>query len=270
MSQPSIDFSHIRHVVMDLDGTIYEGDTLYPETLPFLDALSAHGIRFGFITNNTSRSRRTYLSRLSAMGIPISSREQMLTPVVSTDDYLREHLPNARKLFILGSNDFRDEMQELGWIEPDTDDDTPDAVITAFDTSLTYKRLCRAAWWIHQGCPWIATHPDVFCPTNTADWLVDCGAITACIEASTGVHCSHVLGKPHPDMLQTVMKHFGYAPCEVMMIGDRERTDIASGHAAGAFTVRICTGDCDSSDTVADLVCENLGVLRGLMFSPRS
>ena len=46
----------IRCVMMDLDGTIYEGDTLYPSSLPFFEALSRHGVSWGFVTNNTSRS----------------------------------------------------------------------------------------------------------------------------------------------------------------------------------------------------------------------
>ena len=31
--------SSIRHVVMDMDGTIYKGKNLFPSTLPFLEQL---------------------------------------------------------------------------------------------------------------------------------------------------------------------------------------------------------------------------------------
>lgn len=265
------DLTRIRRVVMDLDGTIYEGDTLYPQTLPFLDTLTRCGIGWGFVTNNTSRSRKTYWKRLAAMGIPLSSPEQILTPVVSVDAYLRDAMPGRNNLFILGNDDFRAEMQEMGWHDMgEARDARPDAVVTAFDTSLCYERLCRAAWWIRQGVPWLATHPDVFCPTDRPEWLVDCGALTACLETSTGIHCSHVFGKPNPDILQTVMRQFRLAPDELVMAGDRERTDIASGIAAGAVTVRIFTGDRDCAESRADFVCHDLGEFQSLLLLARS
>ena len=55
---PSPSLAGIRCVMMDLDGTVYEGDSLYPTTLPFLDALTRHGIAWGFVTNNTSHFSR--------------------------------------------------------------------------------------------------------------------------------------------------------------------------------------------------------------------
>ena len=75
---PPPSLAGIRCVMMDLDGTVYEGDTLYPTTLPFLNALTRHGIAWGFVTNNTSRSIDTYVARLRAMGIPISGPEPFI------------------------------------------------------------------------------------------------------------------------------------------------------------------------------------------------
>ena len=34
----------IRRVFLDMDGTIYHGDTLFPTTAPFLDFLEKRGI----------------------------------------------------------------------------------------------------------------------------------------------------------------------------------------------------------------------------------
>ena len=34
---------NIRHVVMDMDGTIYHGNQLFPTTIPFLDRLKKLG-----------------------------------------------------------------------------------------------------------------------------------------------------------------------------------------------------------------------------------
>ena len=90
----------IRCVMMDLDGTIYEGDTLYPTSLPFFDALTRHGVTWGFVTNNTSRSIDSYVARLRAMGVPLSGREQIVTPVLSVVDVLRAEFPAFKRFFL--------------------------------------------------------------------------------------------------------------------------------------------------------------------------
>ena len=120
----------IRCVMMDLDGTIYEGDRLYPSSLPFFDALSRRGIAWGFVTNNTSRSIDSYVARLRGMGIPLSDRGQIVTPVLSVADALRTEFPAFKRLFLLGTEDFRREMRSLGFEETaDSPDDRPDAVM---------------------------------------------------------------------------------------------------------------------------------------------
>ena len=83
----------------------------------------------------------------------------------------------------------------------DTPEDVPDIVVAAFDMTLTYKRLCRAAWWISRGLPYIATNPDRVCPTNEETVLVDCGSICRCLESATGRKPDITLGKP--DFRQT-------------------------------------------------------------------
>ena len=258
----------IRCVMMDLDGTIYEGDALYPTSLPFFDALTRHGIAWGFVTNNTSRSIDSYVERLRGMGIPLAGRDQVITPVLSVVDAFRTDYPAFKRLFLLGTDDFRREIRSFGLEETeDSPDDRPDAVVTAFDMSLNYGRLCRAAWWIRNGVPWFATHPDAFCPTTERTWLVDCGAITACLETATGIRCRCVFGKPNPDMLQVMLKRLGLRPSELLMAGDREHTDIESGLRAGVRTLRISTGvGGGSAETCADYCCADLGVFRRALF----
>ncbi len=59
----------IRHVALDMDGTIYSGDTLFDFTRPFLAQLTALGIGYTFLTNNSSKSVKDYVARLRAMGV---------------------------------------------------------------------------------------------------------------------------------------------------------------------------------------------------------
>ena len=55
--------------LLDMDGTIYLDDDLFPGTVPFLEAVRARGGRYLFLTNNSSRSRGDYVSKLRRLGV---------------------------------------------------------------------------------------------------------------------------------------------------------------------------------------------------------
>ena len=165
----------IRHVALDMDGTIYMGMSLFPWTKRFLSDLTEMGIGYSFLTNNPSKSIADYLHKLETLGIE-ATREEMYTTALATIDYIRSHYPTAKRLFLLGTPSMISEFEAAGFESTaDSAEDVPDVVVAAFDMTLTYPRLCRAAWWASQGIPYIATNPDRVCPTDQPVVLVDCG-----------------------------------------------------------------------------------------------
>src|SRR6187402_2612642 len=92
----------IRHVALDMDGTIYRGGTLFPFTNAFLAQLTGLGIGYSFLTNNSSKSTADYTRHLSKIGVP-ATIEQVYTSTQASIEYLRESLPSARRLFVLGT-----------------------------------------------------------------------------------------------------------------------------------------------------------------------
>ena len=233
----------VKHVALDMDGTIYNGDKLFPFTVDFLNNMKKAGIGYSFLTNNSSKSRLDYLHHLEKMGIP-ASPDEIYTSGQATIDFLRFHHPNVKRLFILGTPSLIKEFEDAGFIST-TDDhtDVPDAVIAAFDTSLTYSRLCRAAWWVHNGITYIATNPDKVCPTNLPTVLVDCGSMCAGIEKATGRWPDVVIGKPDPRMLDGIMHRYNLQPEEIAMVGDRIYTDILMAKKTKALGVLVLTGE---------------------------
>ena len=260
----------IRHVALDMDGTIYLGSKLFPWTKGFLQKLTDNGIGYSFLTNNPTRSLDDYVKKLAGMGIE-ATREEVYTTAVATIDYIKTHFPDAKRLFVLGTPSMIGEFEAAGF-EMCADDaaDRPDVLVVAFDTTLVYPRLCRAAWWASQGVPYIATNPDRVCPTDQPVILVDCGSICACIEHATGRQPDIVIGKPNPDMLRGIMDRYGYRPEEIAMCGDRIYTDVAMARNAGALGVLVLSGEttldtainsdpqppitADTVDTFADLL----------------
>lgn len=235
--------SRIRHLALDMDGTIYMGSTLFPFTRKFLSDMSDAGIGYSFLTNNPSRSVADYLKKLEGLGIE-ADQTNMYTTSLAAIDYIKVHYPDARRLFLLGTPSMISQFEMEGFEScADDPDDVPDVLVVAFDITLEYSRLCRAAWWASQNIPYVATNPDRVCPTDQPNVLVDCGSICKCIEHATGRKPDITLGKPDPNMLKGILDRHGLAPDEVAMVGDRIYTDTAMAHNAGAFGVLVLSGE---------------------------
>ena len=176
----------IRHLALDMDGTIYMENNIFPFTIPTLDALKEAGVGHSFLTNNPTKSVGDYVAKLARMGIDCAFEDMYTTPI-ATIDYIKKAYPEVKRLFMLGTPSMREQFVEAGFISCEDDpSDRPDMLIVAFDTTLVYSRLCRAAWWAKQGIPYVATNPDWVCPTDAETILVDCGSLQKCIEAATG------------------------------------------------------------------------------------
>ena len=118
--------SNIKHVALDMDGTIYLSNTLFPFTLDFLNSLTEMGITYSFLTNNPSKSLADYMAKLAKMGIP-ATEEQMYTTTIATIDYIRANYPSARKLFLLGTPSMISQFEQAGFIScEDSAEDVPD------------------------------------------------------------------------------------------------------------------------------------------------
>lgn len=233
----------IKHLALDMDGTIYMGSMLFPFTKKFLSDMSEAGIGYSFLTNNPSRSVADYLKKLEGLGIE-ADEGNMYTTSLAAIDYIKTHYPDAKRLFLLGTPSMISQFEKAGF-ESCADDpgDVPDVLVAAFDMTLEYSRLCRAAWWASQGIPYVATNPDRVCPTDQKVVLVDCGSICKCIEHATGRKPDITLGKPDPNMLKGILDRHGLKPEEIAMVGDRIYTDTAMAHNAGAFGVLVLSGE---------------------------
>ena len=262
----------IKHVALDMDGTIYNGSTLFHYTPGFLQSLKSAGISYSFLTNNPSKGIGDYLKHLEKMGIPAVA-EEMYTSALATIDYLKSHHPLVKRLFILGTPSMIGEFEVNGFISTADDaNDKPDAVVVGFDSTLVYSRLCRAAWWVSQQLPYIATNPDWVCPTDQPVILVDCGAICACIEGATKRLPDIVLGKPDPRMLDGILHRQGLQPEEIAMVGDRLYTDGKMALNANALGVLGLSGeatmdDVAASDVKADVIAENVAKFGDLLLT---
>ena len=249
----------IRCFLLDMDGTFYLGDHLLPGALDFISFVEQHGIKYQFLTNNSSKSQLEYAAKLSQLGLKVQE-SQIFTSGEATAIYLKKSNPGC-KIFLVGTPALEGEFIRFGFI---LSDDQPDFVVLGFDTTLTYAKIRRLCELVVEGVPYIATHPDVNCPTESG-YMPDIGAMMEMIAASTGRRPDLIIGKPYPPIVQSLSEMLQLQPSQICMVGDRLYTDIALGKA-GILTVLVLSGETKLSEVPAaqvqpDFVMENLADL---------
>ena len=218
-------FNKIECFIFDMDGTIYLGGRLLPGAASLINYLRDQAIPHYFLTNNSSRSKLDYVKKLTALKLPITA-DQIFTSGEATAIYLQRKKPGAH-LFVVGTPSLEEEFERFGF---DLVQDNPEYVVLGFDTTLTYDKIWKLCDFVRNGVPYIATHPDINCPTETG-FMPDVGAIMEMVASSTGRKPDLIVGKPHKPIIEAILKKTGFAPGQMAMVGDRLYTDIALGKA---------------------------------------
>jgi 4-nitrophenyl phosphatase/NagD protein len=231
----------IRCFLIDMDGTFYLGEQLLPGALEFIEMLRARGVPFLFLTNNSSRDGERYAAKLRRLGLKIES-DQIFTSGQATAIFLKQHKPGA-KVYVVGTPALEQELSAHGF---SLASDQPDYVVLGFDTAVTYDKLWTLCNLVRAGVPYIATHPDINCPTETG-YMPDTGAFIQLVETSTGRAPDVVIGKPNAPIITAVAEKTGLPVEDLAMIGDRLYTDIALG-GTGVTTILVLSGETQLED----------------------
>jgi len=240
MSTP--DLTHIRHLLLDMDGTLYLGRRLFDATPAFLAGLARRGIGYLLMTNNSSQDAAAYSERLAGLGLAVPP-DRIFTSGEATTIYLRETLGEGAALFVMGTPTFEAEMRRAGFRLVDQD---AACVVLGFDKTLTYDKVRRACREIRNGARFVTSHPDLNCPTEDGP-IPDTGSMAAMITAATGVEPVAV-GKPRPLMAHTALKRLNARADETAIVGDRLYTDMRLGLDAGLTAVLVLSGETQESD----------------------
>lgn len=252
-----MELSDVRCFLLDMDGTFYLGDRIIEGSLEFIERVLETGRDYLFLTNNSSHNADFYVKRLERMGLK-TDRRHVLTSGEATCEKLKTLYPGKRA-YVLGNEFLLEEFREAGI---GVDFENPEIAVIGFDTTLTYKKLWDICDLVRGGAPYIATHPDFNCPTETG-FMPDIGAIIAFIEASTGRRPDLVVGKPNTGIVDAVTRRTGLRVDQLAMVGDRLYTDIETGLQSGMLSILVMSGETTeamlaASQTVPDLKFDRL------------
>lgn len=247
----------IRTFMLDLDGTFYLGEELFPWSQDFVRTLKEQRKDFIFVTNNSSRSARYYVDKITRLGVPVE-RKHVFTSGDATIYWLKKQ-GIGPKIWVCGTPELEAEFVAAGF---ELTYHHPAAAVLGFDQTLTYEKLRLLCDLVRNGVPFVATHPDYNCPTPRGP-IPDCGAMIAAVTAATGVK-PKIIGKPYPEMVEALCAKYNLQLESVAMVGDRLYTDIAMGRAAGILSILVLSGETRPEDLAGaehqpDLTAQDLG-----------
>lgn len=235
-SQINKKISDYQCYCFDLDGTVYVGGEVLKPVVDQINRMKKLGKTIRFISNNSSKNKDEYITKLKKFGIEAAKDEIKLSSD-SAINFLKNQ--NVNKVYVIGTKSLQKDVIDAGF---EICSHEPDFVLLGYDTELTYSKLINACRLINQGIDYIATHCDIFCPSENGP-IPDIGTMIKMLEMTTGKKPYKTFGKPNSDLLEMIIQDEDLDREELLMIGDRLYTDIKMAGDAGVDSVLVLSGD---------------------------
>ena len=254
-------FPMLKGLILDMDGVLWHDDQPIGELPAIFDQIKNLGLNYVLATNNSARTVEEYQEKLSAFGLHVEAR-QILTSAVASFHYLKRTYPDKRLIHIVGSDSFKADAVNRGFIVlMEGDKRQADFVIVGLDQYLTYAKIDFASRQIRNGAIFVATNTDATYPTPSGP-IPGAGTMVAAIQTASG-QTPVVIGKPSPGIYHQAVEVMGLQPYQVLCVGDRLETDILGAQQGGFPSALLLSGvstkaDLDNWEPKPTLVAENL------------
>lgn len=252
-------FDGKRKFIFDIDGTIALGPVLIDGAKEFIDSLERDGREVFILTNNTSKTPRMCTEQLRSYGLNADGI-RIITPLDACVRYFAAK--GYERVYWAAVPQVSDYLTERGLR---FDDAHPQAILLAFDKTVTYEKFQTITRLIHEGTPYYATHIDIVCPTELGYSIPDVGSFIELLRLTTGRTPLATFGKPNPSILTETVARDGRFD-DVVIIGDRLYTDIKLAENCGALSVLVFSGETtremyEASDITADITVDTIAEL---------
>ena len=250
-----------RGLLLDLDGTVYEGDALVPGADRAIAALREDGVPVRFVTNTTRVPCATIAGWLQDYGVP-AVPDDIFTPPRAAATWLAER--GLRRLALC--------LPEVSFGEfsgAEIVDRQPEAVVVGdLGPAWTFDVMNRAFRWILDGAGLVALHRNRYWKTG-GQLVLDAGAFVAALEYATGREAT-LVGKPSGPMFEAAARSMGLPLADVAMVGDDLEADIGGSQALGIRGFMVRTGkyrntELERSEIEPDRVIDSVASLPALL-----
>jgi HAD superfamily hydrolase (TIGR01458 family) len=227
----------ISGFLIDLDGTVYEGDRLVPGTATALDQLRARSIPFLFTTNTSRKSRTAIIDSLADLGLSARPEEVLSAPVAAAGWLETEHI---KRIQLLVPESTHEDFASFV-----VTDKNPEAVLVGdLGSAFTFERLNSAFRALRAGARLVAIHRNRFWLPASGPTL-DAGPFVAALEFAAGAEAT-LVGKPSAAFFRTAAAQAGVSLDGLAVVGDDVESDVAGARAAGLVAVQVRTGKFDA------------------------
>lgn len=282
--------------LFDCDGVLWLGNHLLPNTIEYLDMLAELGKQVFFVTNNSTKSRKSYVKKFETLGITVNE-EQIFSSGYASALYVRDFLklkPGEDKIWVFGETGIKEELESMGYevlgcndprLNTDFDATTSPffvegidpkvrAVIAGLDTKINYHKLAVTMQYLqHDNVEFIGTNVDSTFPQKGLH-LPGTGSMVESIAFSSGRRPTYC-GKPNLNMLNAIITAKELEKEKTCMVGDRLNTDIRFGVEGKLGGTLLVLSGIETEETILALpsdstskpkyYAENLGKIYKLM-----
>lgn len=255
-----------RGAIVDLDGTVYRGETPVPGARRGLDALREAGYTPCFFSNNPTKSAAGFADRLAGMGFDVDPELVRSAATVTTDYLVREHSDD--RVFLVGSSGLRALFEDAG-LTLVADAETCDVLVASYARGFSYDDMTAGLRALENGAAFVGTDPDLTIPTADGKSVPGSGAVINAVGGVAEREPDVVVGKPSQQALDAALDALTY-PDECLVIGDRLDTDIALGERGDLTTILVRSGVTDEHTLATgspepDFVVDDLGEIGSVL-----
>jgi phospholysine phosphohistidine inorganic pyrophosphate phosphatase len=232
-------------LLIDLDGVVYQSESVIEGSLPALDWIRRERIPHLFVTNTSSRCRESLLRKFEQFGFS-ADLDEVMTPIVAVAEFLKRH--ELRKIAAFVSADARRDLDDFD-ILADTAEAAVDAVVIGdLGEAWDYQRL-NLAFRLLMRDP----APQLLALGMTRYWrgqdglLLDVAPFVKALEHAANCE-ARVVGKPAAAFFDASLARLGRDAAQVFMIGDDINGDIDAAQRCGIRGIQVRTGKFREAD----------------------
>jgi len=226
----------MKTYIIDLDGTMYRGNTNIDGAREFIDYLHLKNLPYIFLTNNATRTKKQAKEHMLNLGFKDIKEEDFFTSAMATAQYIAKNY-TEKKCFIVGESGLEEAMKECNL---ELVQENANFVVVGLDRNATYKKYSEALHNILAGAKFIATNPDRLL-ANNGTFDIGNGAVIDMLEYASGVEAVKV-GKPYQTILNILLEEKKLKKEDIILLGDNLETDIKLGYDAKIETIMVCSG----------------------------
>lgn len=226
----------MKTYIIDLDGTMYSGNTNIDGAREFIDYLNSKNLPYIFLTNNATRTKKQAKEHMLNLGFKNIKEDDFFTSAMATAKFIAKNYPK-KSCFMIGESGLEEALKEWNF---EFVKENADFVIVGLDRNATYKKYSEALHNILTGAMFFATNSDRLLANNTT-FDIGNGAIVDMLEYASGIKAIKI-GKPHQIILDILLEEKHLKREDVILVGDNLETDIKLGYDAKIETIMVCSG----------------------------